>query len=336
MTTGVIQYPHYQTLALYKLRTPTFYYLPKIHKNKNPPPGWPIVSGPNGPTYGLNLLVDHFLTDLEDRIPYLLKDTTTFLNYIDTHPPIQEDTILVTMDVSSLYTNIPHQEGIDLVVQFYRKHQPSLLNTFQTLTQNPKKPSVYPPDCQLLEQMLSHILRYNTFEFNNEFYVQKQGTAMGAPFAVKFANIVMDMLLRQIAPLYTQKPTYRLIDDLFFVWDGSQTDLDIYMEALNNYRPWLKFTAETSTEKVPFLDTVVYKHQHKLHTTLHIKPTDRQQYLHANSCHPRHTKNSLPYSQALRYRRNISQNANLDTQVTNLTNAFVNRGYKKFAIQTQI
>ena len=195
MTTGVIQYPHYQTLALYKLRTPTFYYLPKIHKNKNPPPGRPIVSGPNGPTYGLNLLVDHFLTDLEDRIPYLLKDTTTFLNYIDTHPPTQEDTILVTMDVSSLYTNIPHQEGIDLVVQFYREHQPNILDTFQTLTQNPKKPSVYPPDCQLLQEMLSHILRYNTFEFNNEFYVQKQGTAMGAPFAVKFANIVMHMLL---------------------------------------------------------------------------------------------------------------------------------------------
>ena len=144
------------------------------------------------------------------------------------------------------------------------------------------------------------------------------------------------MLLRQITPLYTQKPTYRLIDDLFFVWDSSRADLDIYMEALNNYRPWLKFTAETSTEKVPSLDTVVYKHQHKLQTTLHIKPTDRQQYLHANSCHPRHTKNSLPYSQALRYRRNISQNTNLDTQVTNLTNAFVNRGYKKFAIQTQI
>ena len=241
MTTGVIQYPHYQTLALYKLRTPTFYYLPKIDKNKNPPPGRPRVSGPNGPTYGLNLLVDHFLTDLEDRIPYLLKDTTTFLNYIDTHPPIQEDTILVTMDVSSLYTNIPHQEGIDLVVQFYREHQPSLLNTFQTLTQNPKKTSVYPPDCQLLEETLSHILRYNTFEFNTEFYVQKQGTAMGAPFAVKFANIVMHMLLRQIAPLYTQQPTYRLIDDLFFVWDGSRADLDIYLEALNNYRPWLKF-----------------------------------------------------------------------------------------------
>ena len=43
MTTGVIQYPQYQTLALYKLRTTTFYYLPKIHKNKNPPLGRPTL-----------------------------------------------------------------------------------------------------------------------------------------------------------------------------------------------------------------------------------------------------------------------------------------------------
>ena len=175
------------------------------------------MSGPNGPTYGLNLLVDRFLANLEECIPYLLKDTTTFLNYLDKHPPVQEDTILVTMDVSSLYTNIPLQEGIDLVVQFYWEHQPNLLDAFLTLPHIPKNNNSVPSQLPPPRRNDADILQYNTFEFDNQFYVQKQGTVMGAPFAVKFANIVMHMLLRQKTLLHTQNPTYRLIDDLLFV-----------------------------------------------------------------------------------------------------------------------
>ena len=49
-----------------------------------------------------------------------LKDTTDFVNFID-NTKVPADVILVSMDVTSLYTNIPLEEGIDTVCRAYEK-----------------------------------------------------------------------------------------------------------------------------------------------------------------------------------------------------------------------
>ena len=41
----------------------------------------------------------------------------------------------------------------------------------------------------------------------------------------------------------------------------------------------------------------------KLQTTLVTKPTDAHSYLQSQSTHPKHLKDSLPYSQSLRLKR---------------------------------
>ena len=48
-----------------------------------------------------------------------LKDTTDFVNIDNTKVPA--DVILVSMDVTSLYTNIPQEEGINTVCRAYEK-----------------------------------------------------------------------------------------------------------------------------------------------------------------------------------------------------------------------
>ena len=50
---------------------------------------------------------------------------------------------------------------------------------------------------------------------------------------------------------------------------------------------------------MPFLDLNVKLAKGKLETDLHIKSTDRHQYLHYMSSHPEHTKRSIVYSQTL-------------------------------------
>ena len=188
---------------------------------------------------------------------------------------------------------------------------------------NPKR-----PDPQILNvEMIVLILQNNCFEFDGIYYIQTRGTAMGAPFGIKFANIVMYMVLRHIIPSHII--IYRLMDNLFFVWPSSDEALSQFVNQLNNHRTWLKFTQVSSLTKVPFLDIVVNKNGDKLATTLYIKPTDRQQFLHSTSCHPKHLKNFLPYSQALRYRRNISDETQLQKHLDNLTNDFTKRGYKR-------
>lgn len=104
-----------QTLVSYEIRTPQFYGLPKVHKPNNPIR--PIVSQINGPTYALNKIVDKALVFAESQVPHLVIDTKSFLNKI-IKTLLPNGVILVTFDVTSLYTNIEWEEGIRLVVEW--------------------------------------------------------------------------------------------------------------------------------------------------------------------------------------------------------------------------
>ena len=79
------------------------------------------------------------------------------------------------MDVTSLYTNIPHEEGITSVCKAYDNFH----------SNNPPIPTPY------LREMLTLILKENSFQFNGKNYLQIHGTAMGTKMAVAFANIFM-------------------------------------------------------------------------------------------------------------------------------------------------
>ena len=84
-------------------------------------------------------------------------------------------TFLVSMDVTRLYTNIPQEEGIDIVCIAYDNF----------LKSNPPIPTKY------LREMLRLILKENSFQFNERHYLQTHGTAVGTKTAVSFANIFM-------------------------------------------------------------------------------------------------------------------------------------------------
>jgi hypothetical protein len=107
---------------LFTPNTPTFYGIPKIHKANYPLR--PIVSQIHGPTSGISLLVDKLLFVAEQKIPFLLQNTTAYLNSIDEHKLVSPNTLLVTMGVTSICTNIPHDEGIQLVADFLPKPSP--------------------------------------------------------------------------------------------------------------------------------------------------------------------------------------------------------------------
>jgi len=122
-----ISLKQFKNLTNFKAKCPIFYELPKIHKPNIPLR--PIVSQINGPTYKLSKYIDSLLTTAERHIPYLLKDTTAFLQLIDKYKNINSNTILVTSDVVSLYTNIPQDEGSNLVSEFYEETLNHFLDT---------------------------------------------------------------------------------------------------------------------------------------------------------------------------------------------------------------
>ena len=85
--------------------------LPKIRKVRIP--GRPIISLSGAPTERISKFVDFHLRPLIEKIPSYSKVTTDFLLKFKSGGKVPSGSLLVTLDVHSLYTNIPHVEEIE-------------------------------------------------------------------------------------------------------------------------------------------------------------------------------------------------------------------------------
>ena len=162
---------------------------------------------------------------------------------------------------------------------------------------------------------------------------------MGTRMAPSYANIFMGKLEQQLLACTRKKPAiwWRYIDDVFTLWNHGEESLNSFVEEINQAHPTIKFTTEWSRDSASFLDTTVKIVDGRIVTDLYVKPTDTHQYLAANSYHPRHCKEAIPYSQALLMRRICSSDeAFNNNRTTNLKEHLTRRGYDKTTIQQQI
>ena len=90
--------------------------------------------------------------------------------------------VLATLDVSSLYTNNPQEEGIDVVCRYYEDHYEHKL----------------PIPTSDLRELMRLILEENSFKFNGKNFVQTHGIAMGTKMAVAFSVIFMADLEKRL------------------------------------------------------------------------------------------------------------------------------------------
>ena len=97
--------------------------LTKIHKGTNPPLGRPIVSSTGCPTERLSQFADFFLQPIVTKSSSYIKDTTHFINILNELPALPSGSLLVTLDVSSLYTNIPQLQGKQAIARALIKHR---------------------------------------------------------------------------------------------------------------------------------------------------------------------------------------------------------------------
>lgn len=151
------------------------------------------------------------------------------------------------------------------------------------------------PDKHVVATLSRLVLELNSFEFNGSFFLQTSGTAMGTKMAPNYANIFMGNLESNFLASRSLKPLFykRYIDDIFLIWSHSEEELLEFIRAFNFAHPSICFTDSYSRSEITFLDTRVLINDSKLATQLYRKPTDRQKYLHYDSRHPRHCKNSI-------------------------------------------
>ena len=130
---------------------------------------------------------------------------------------------------------------------------------------------------------------------------------MGTKMAPSYANLFMGKFEQEAPPTAPHSPLiwWRYIDDIFLLWTHGEDKLNGFITYLNNLHPTIKFTGSFSYNEIPFLDVNVMLLNGRLETDLYVKPTDKHQYLlkQWSSCHPSHTKQSIPFSMPLRLRR---------------------------------
>ena len=229
-----------------------------------------------------------------------------------------KNTVLVSMDVTSLYTNVPHEEGVTTVCHahegFYGNKAPI--------------PTKY------LREMFYLILTENSFQFCDSNYLQTHGTAMGTKMAVAFANIFMARIERQILSQSCIKPLFwkRYIDDVFSLWNTSLDKIESFVKKANNFHSTIKFTAEVSETGITFLDTKVYKEvrfdkESILDVQTHFKPTETFQDTNFYSCHPPSVEKGFIKGEALRLLRTNSSQITFERNITNFLNRLLERGF---------
>ena len=226
---------------------------------------------------------------------------------------IEEEDLLVTVDVSSLYTNIRHQDGITALKHWLIENG--------TLTEK----------AEFIGVLAKLVLTSNYFTFNGKIYLQKQGTAMGTQMAPNYAIIFMHAVEEETLNNTKLKPRIwqRFIDDVFIVWTHGKEKLEEFLNYINQVHETIKFTAECSTQEVPFLDILVYKLNNRLATKVYHKKTDDKMYLHYSSTHPRSQKDAIPYSLFIRCKRICTENRYFNMEVQEITNKLTHCGYPK-------
>ena len=135
----------------------------------------PIVSYSGSPLYNLNKYIANILKAYV-KYENNAKNSTTFSNYIR-NVSIEYDEIMVSFDVTSLYTNIPIIDMLNIIKDY--------VNNGDQFT---RKTAI--PQDKFLD--LVHLVLTTTwYTFNSQFYQQTDDVAMGGPTSSTTIEIYM-------------------------------------------------------------------------------------------------------------------------------------------------
>ena len=88
----------------------------------------PIVAGPSSPTHRLSNFIDIVLKRLCEHVPSFIRDDLDFLNHLP--ETIDKNALLVSFDVVSLYTSIPHELGLAAIEYWINNFTDSITRPF--------------------------------------------------------------------------------------------------------------------------------------------------------------------------------------------------------------
>ncbi|XP_078366236.1 uncharacterized protein LOC144650432 [Oculina patagonica] len=230
----------------------------------------PILSASGTYNFPLAKWLEEKLKPLSTN-KYCINDIFSFTDEIK-NTRIESDHILVSYDVSALFTNVPLKETIDILVD--KAFEDDWFNKTHSM--------------QLQKHQLTELLEIATsnqlFQFNGELYEQTDGVAMGSPLGPLLANVFMCHIENQLEQNNMIPSFYRrYVDDTLVKVPNTEAAIN-FLQVLNGAHPSLSFTMELEHEgSIPFLGTLITRNDNTLKTEVYRKPTDTGLLLHFQS-----------------------------------------------------
>jgi len=256
----------------FKLRSsdanlPKAYGLPKVHKDNIP--FRLIVSSVNTALYSLAAFLQKIITDsLENTNGYTTNSFDLYKSLSDKQ--VQESDVLISLDVVSLFTNVP----LDLAINSISKRWTHI----QKNTKIPKDEFL---------SAITFVLSSTYFTFNNIVYKQTHGTPMGSPLSPVIADAVMQDLETACLDRISCRLTfyYRYVDDI--VMAAPRDKIDLIFRTFNDYHNRIKFTIEFEENRsLSFLDLRLIIEDNLIQIDWFHKKTFSGRFLSFHSSHP--------------------------------------------------
>ena len=106
---------------------------------------------------------------------------------------------------------------------------------------------------QHIIELFGFCLHNTYFAFQNRFYEQVEGMAMGSPVSPIVANLYMEHFEREVlrSASHPLRFWYRFVDDTWVI--QQQAHKELFLDHINNVDPAIKFTVNGNQEIGPSL-----------------------------------------------------------------------------------
>ena len=263
-----------------------------------------------------------FLADILGKVigksEHHILHTEAFVNPVK-DLKVEPDEILISYDVSAIFTSIPVDSALEAVKIALEKDDSWKEITDLTADQ--------------VLQLLVFCVRTTYFVFREQFYLQCGGCTMGSPVSPVIANLYREHFEK--AALSTSpvanKIWIRYVDDKFVIIPKS--GVDEFFEHINSQNAHIKFTSGQEEDgHLAFLDTgISHNPDGSLDISMYRKSPHTDQYLHFDLHYPVGHKLSVIRTLVHRADIAVTNPQEREKEVKHIHTALGRCGYRKWA-----